>query len=64
MIILKACLVKKTTHFEDFLHLLTKSGMLNREVQIGQVYEDFWPGTVLKLILVYFMNAVKYAIRR
>ena len=52
MITLKACLVKKTTHFEDFLHLLTKSGMLNREVQIGQVYEDFWPGIVQNKIAI------------
>ena len=30
----------------DFLHLLTKLGILNREVQIGEVYEDSWPGIV------------------
>ena len=31
--------------FEDFINLLTKSGMVNRLCQIG-VYEDFWPGIV------------------
>ena len=46
MIILKACLVKKTWILCRFLWWLTNLGMQIDRPQIGQVYEYFWPPTV------------------